>query len=89
MDWSAYVITSEARGSTYVGIALDVERRVAEHNGLAPGGARSTRGGRPWLLAATFGPYASRSEAQRAEYQIKRLRGAERLCWGGLESSAG
>ncbi len=57
MDWSAYVITSEARGSTYVGIALDVERRVAEHNGLAPGGAR--------------------------------LRGAERLCWGGLESSAG
>jgi len=81
--WSAYVLTSETHPGTYVGIALDVERRLAQHNGEQPGGARFTRGGRPWEIAARYGPYADRAQAQRAEYCLKQRRGRERLVWDG------
>ncbi len=83
MDWTVYLLCSEVREVTYVGIALDLERRVAQHNGELKGGARSTRAGRPWVLVASFGPYGSRSEAQRAECRLKRLRGLGRLDWDG------
>jgi hypothetical protein len=43
------------------------------------GGAKATRAGRPWSIGARFGPFESRAEAQRVEYQVKRLRGRERL----------
>ena len=84
MCWTVYVLRSENHPATYVGIALDVERRVRQHNGELNGGARFTRAGRPWALAASYGPYASRADAQRAEYQLKNLRGVERLDWAGL-----
>lgn len=82
-DWIVYVLTSESHRAIYVGIALDVERRVRQHNGELNGGARFTRAGRPWRLAASYGPYPSRGEAQRAEFQLKQLRGVERLDWDG------
>jgi len=84
MSWSVYVLISETIERTYVGIALDPERRLAQHNGEAPGGARSTRAGRPWCLAVTYGPFADRGEAQRAEHQLKRRRGSARLDWDGI-----
>jgi putative endonuclease len=83
MTWTVYVLASEARAVTYVGIALDVERRLLQHNGELKGGARSTRAGRPWQLAASYGPYPTRGEAQRAEHQVKLRRGSERLAWHG------
>lgn len=79
--WTLYVLSSRRLAATYVGIALDVERRLRQHNGELPGGARFTRGGRPWRLAARYGPYDSRGEAQRAEHRLKRRRGVERLAW--------
>lgn len=82
--WRVYVLTSPA-GRTYVGVTTDPERRLAQHNGQLAGGARSTRAGRPWSLGAIYGPYASRGEAQAAEYRLRRLRGTERLVWGGPE----
>ncbi|MAF64888.1 MAG: hypothetical protein CMJ84_04420 [Planctomycetes bacterium] len=66
---------------TYVGISTDVERRLDQHNGVTPGGARSTRPWRPWRVGATFGPFETRSEALRVEGEIKRRRGHERLDW--------
>ena len=84
-DWIVYVLTSETHRATYVGIALDPDRRLRQHNGGLPGGARFTRAGRPWQLAARYGPYPSRAEAQRAEFQLKQLRGEERLGWDGSE----
>ena len=83
MAWTAYVLCSETREVTYVGITVDLERRLAQHNGEQKGGARSTRSGRPWRVGADYGPYEDRSEAQRAEYQLKQLRGAARLSWDG------
>ena len=61
---------------TYVGVAVDVERRARQHNGELAGGARSTRAGRPWHVAIIHGPYPDRGSAQAIEYQLKRRRGA-------------
>jgi len=82
--WVLYLLVSERLTRTYVGIAHDAERRLAQHNGDAPGGARSTRAGRPWKLARTWGPYPDRSTAQRAEAELKRERGGARHAWAGL-----
>ncbi|MEM8710819.1 MAG: GIY-YIG nuclease family protein [Planctomycetota bacterium] len=77
--WHVYVLASESRPVTYVGIAKDVEARLAQHNGEARGGAKSTRAARPWRVARVTGPYLSRSEAQSAEHALKKLRGPARL----------
>jgi predicted GIY-YIG superfamily endonuclease len=82
--WSVYVLRSTAGPRTYVGIACDVDARLAQHNGEAKGGAKSTRGFRPWQVARVFGPYLTRGKAQRIEAAIKRLRGDARLDADGL-----
>lgn len=79
--WSVYVLVSAQSSRTYVGITTDLARRVAQHNGDLRGGARSTRAGRPWELAAKYGPFEGRGEAQRVEHAVKRLRGVARLAW--------
>ena len=78
-SWFVYVLASEAIEVTYVGISTDVERRLAQHNGERPGGARSTRRGRPWRVAAVCGPMESRGHALQLEHRIKAKSGAERL----------
>lgn len=68
--WHVYIVRC-ADGSLYTGVATDVERRVAQHNGELAGGARYTRGRRPvtllWVEEAD-----NRSEAQRREAEIKK-----------------
>jgi putative endonuclease len=61
---------------TYVGVAVDVARRARQHNGELPGGARSTRVGRPWTVAMIHGPFPDRGAAQAVEYRLKQRRGA-------------
>ncbi|MEI4486093.1 GIY-YIG nuclease family protein [Frigidibacter sp. MR17.14] len=73
---------------TYVGWTLDIERRLAEHNGRGRAGAKSTRG-RDWgLIYAERLP--SRVEAMRREWHLKRDRALRRrlALWaaGGLTS---
>jgi len=80
-EWWAYVLVSERTGETYVGVTVDLERRLEQHNGELAGGARRTTRGRPWTLAKSHGPFLDRSEAQEVEHQIKRRRGSERLTW--------
>ena len=76
-EWWAYVLVSEVSGQTYVGVTVDVERRLQQHNGEQPGGAKSTHRGRPWKLAKKHGPFLDRGEAQTIEHQLKRQRGAD------------
>lgn len=76
------MLVSQISGRTYVGIALDPAQRLAQHNGEKPGGAKSTRAGRPWSIAASYGPFATRGQALRAELAVKKLRGRRRLAWG-------
>ena len=83
MSWRVYVLYSERLARTYVGITTDLDRRLAQHNGEKTGGARATRPGRPWTVAARYGPYETRSEATRIERQVKKLRGKARLQFEG------
>jgi putative endonuclease len=87
--WSVYVLVSAASGATYVGVSNDPARRLEQHNGLKPGGAKSTRAARPWTIAATFGPYPLRGEAQQVEHRVKRLRGRARLELAGEPPASG
>lgn len=77
-EWWVYVITS-TYGKTYVGCAKNIDKRIEQHNGKRVGGAKSTRGGRPWVLSRTLGPFTSRGEAQKVEFAVKSLKGQARV----------
>jgi len=64
-------------GSLYTGIATDVARRLAEHEGLGERGAKYLRGRGPLRLVLTV-PVPSRGAALKLEERIKRLRKAHK-----------
>jgi len=62
----------DGRTITYVGWTLDLDRRLAEHNGKAGGaqkGAKTTRG-REWLLVYAE-KHRTRKGAMRREFVLK------------------
>ncbi len=69
--WRVYMARC-SDGTLYTGVALDVRRRIRQHNGSLPGGAKYTRGRRPVRLVYEE-PVPSRSEALRREATLKRL----------------
>jgi len=78
-QWWLYLLRSPS-GRSYVGITIELARRLEQHNGERPGGAKSTRGGRPWAIARSWGPFSHQRAAQ-LEYRLKRIRGRRRLDW--------
>ena len=68
--WYLYVVRC-VDSTLYTGITTDVDRRVREHN-ASKRGAKYTRTRRPVELVWTR-EYKSRSEAQKAEYNFKKL----------------
>jgi predicted GIY-YIG superfamily endonuclease len=77
--WFVYVLKSTVANRTYVGIALDPTTRLAEHNGERSGGAKATRGWRPWVIGRVYGPIRNKGEALQLEHRIKQEEGAARL----------
>jgi putative endonuclease len=78
--WRAYMVRC-ADGTLYTGVATDVARRVAEHNGKGATrtkGARYTRSRRPVKLVYQESA-ANRSAACKREYRIKQLTRREKL----------
>lgn len=75
--WFAYILEC-ADGTLYSGITTDLSRRVEEHNGKVPGGARYTRSRRPVTLRYAE-QCVSRSQAAVAEAALKRLPREEKL----------
>lgn len=67
-------------GSFYAGIAIDVAKRFQQH--LTGKGAAYTRS-RPPLRVLASQSYGSRSEALKAEYQLKQLPKARKLAFFG------
>ena len=67
-----------ADGTLYTGIAMDLERRLSQHNGELAGGPKYTRGRRPVELLWSA-PAADRSIALQREAAIKRLSRARKL----------
>ncbi len=74
-DWYVYIVCC-ADGTLYTGVARDVERRVAEHNG-SPRGARYTRARRPVKLMYREAA-EDRAAACRREAAIKGLSRSEK-----------
>jgi putative endonuclease len=62
----------------YTGVAIDVTRRVAEHNGSRANGARYTRARRPVKLVYQESA-SNRSAACKREYTIKRMNRRDKL----------
>jgi putative endonuclease len=62
----------DGRTITYVGWTLDLERRLAEHNGAGSKGAKSTRG-QAWSLIYAE-KHRTRRRAMAREYALKQDR---------------
>ena len=72
VQWYVYVLRC-ADNSLYTGVALDVNKRLDEHNGVTKNGARYTHARRPVELVYQEPAY-SRSEACKREYVIRNLK---------------
>jgi len=85
-EWWVYIVRCRDR-SLYTGIALDVERRLAEHRQADRRGAKYLRGRGPLrlVLARAIG---SKQLALRVERQVKRLRKAEKEALIGRDATA-
>ena len=70
-EWIVYMLRC-IDDSLYTGIATDLDRRLAQHNGELVGGARYTSGRRPVVLVYQE-ICESRSEASIRESKIKKL----------------
>ena len=66
-----------ADGTLYTGIAVDVERRVEEHNGSGKG-AKYTKARRPVKLVFSK-KFRDRSAASKEEARVKKLSREEKL----------
>jgi len=75
--WQVYIVRC-ADGTLYTGVAVDVARRVCEHNGTRTNGARYTRARRPVQLIYQE-LAANRSAACKREYRIKQMSRREKL----------
>jgi putative endonuclease len=75
--WQVYIVRC-ADGTLYTGVAIDVTKRVAEHNGARANGARYTRARRPVKLVYQE-KAANRSAACRREYRIKQMSRREKF----------
>jgi len=74
--WFLYVVKC-ADGTLYCGVTTDVVRRLKEHN-TSSRGAKYTRSRRPVALLYKE-PHSSRSAAQSAEFQFKKLSRSEKM----------
>ena len=76
MAYSLYILKC-SDGTYYTGITTDIERRISEHNGHAPKGAKYTSARRPVELVYRT-VFSTRSEALKEEIRIKKLTRAEK-----------
>lgn len=68
-EWHVYLLEC-ADGTYYCGVTKDVPRRLEQHNGKLPGGAKYTRTRQPVKLLASCG-CASKSAAYCLEHRVK------------------
>lgn len=75
--WTVYLIEC-ADTSLYCGVTTDLDRRLAQHDGTIPGGAKYTRGRGPVrLIAGVACP--DQSSALRLEIAVKNAKRPKKL----------
>ena len=72
MSYCCYLLRSSTSRRTYVGITNNLPRRLRQHNGELVGGAKSTRAGRPWQVAAFVEGFEDMSQALMFEWAWRR-----------------
>lgn len=70
--WYVYLLRC-ADGTLYCGVTTDMARRLDEHNGLKPGGAKYTRTRRP-VRVDIYVAQPDRAAACRLEFRVQRTR---------------
>ncbi|MBU0721145.1 GIY-YIG nuclease family protein [bacterium] len=76
MSYSVYILKC-SDGTLYTGIAIDVDKRLVEHN-TSDKGAKYTKVRRPVELVYSE-TVQDRSSASKREYAIKQLKREEKL----------
>ena len=74
--WFVYILRC-ADNTLYTGVAIDVEKRLDEHNGITKNGAKYTHSRRPVELVYQE-PADSRSTACKREYIIRNIKKSEK-----------
>ncbi len=69
--WYIYIIENRL-GQLYTGITCDPIRRIAQHRGEKPGGAKALKGKSPLVFRGVF-EVENKGQALKAEYRVKRL----------------
>lgn len=77
MIYYTYIVEC-SDGSLYTGIAINLEKRIKEHNGQLKGGAKYTRGKGPVILKH-FEKYKTRSQALKREAEIKKMQTSKKI----------
>lgn len=77
MKYYVYILKC-ADNTLYTGIAIDIEKRLLEHNGKEKGGAKYTRARRPVELVYKKA-FKNRSESMKEESRIKKLTRGKKL----------
>jgi predicted GIY-YIG superfamily endonuclease len=66
-----YILQSATNTTkSYVGVTNNLARRLRQHNGDIVGGARYTKGSRPWAFFAVF-QVSNRHDALSIEWKVK------------------
>jgi predicted GIY-YIG superfamily endonuclease len=76
--WVTYILTTQRSRRTYVGVTPELRRRLRAHNGEVAGGAKYTRGDRPWAVLATVRGFHSKVRERETETERERERETER-----------
>jgi len=51
-----YLLLNSKQNDVYIGMTNNLSRRLAQHNGKYPGGAKATEIGRPWkMISVVYG----------------------------------
>lgn len=76
--WYVYLIKNSDDSRLYCGVTTNPSRRIRQHNGEIPGGAKATRAKRPWTLVYLVN-LPDKSAALRREIEIKKMTRKEKL----------
>jgi predicted GIY-YIG superfamily endonuclease len=72
--WNCYLLATSDGGSqkTYVGVTPDLDRRLAQHNGIQSGGAKATHG-RTWDRICHVRGFPDHRAALQFEWRWKQI----------------
>ena len=71
--WILYCIVTPDRSRSYVGVTVNLKRRLRQHRGELKGGAKSTRGHHDWVLFYAIRGFPDKRTVLQWEWRLHRL----------------